>query len=193
MKNFVWGNSHLKLGSSELMALVANNDDHKAFEALYQQLSHKLYQFIYYIVLDESRAQELTHEAFLTLYDKRKQYRKEYQVTTWLWTIARNKSYDHMKKAKELNIQDEEIITSLEDEHISALEKLIEEANSNLVSAAMAQLPEMQREAITLWMNGHSGDEISQILDRSKQAVKNLINRAKVKLKEILEEELGSL
>ncbi|MFG1501423.1 RNA polymerase sigma factor [Halobacteriovorax sp. XZX-3] len=193
MKNFIWSNSQSKLGSSDLMEVVAKNDDHQAFEVLYQRLSTKLYQYVYYILLDEQKAQEIVHDAFFTLYDKRKMYRKEYQVSTWLWTIARNKSYDYLKKIKELNVADDNVIIGIEDEQVSTLEKLIEEANSEIIIEAISNLPPTQREAITLWMDEYTGDEIAEILGKSRQAVKNLINRAKLKLKEILETQLESL
>ncbi|EPZ50100.1 sigma-70 region 2 [Bacteriovorax sp. BAL6_X] len=193
MKNFIWSNSLSKLGSSDLMEVVAKNDDHQAFEALYQRLSSKLYQFVYYILLDEQKAQEIVHDAFLTLYDKRKMYRKEYQVSTWLWTIARNKSYDYLKKIKEQSIPDESVIVNIEDDQLSALEKLIDEVNSEVIIEAISILPSMQRQAITLWMHDCSGDEIAEILGKSRQAIKNLINRAKLRLKETLENKMESL
>ncbi len=191
MSNSIWKNSRQK-EPSELMSLVAKNDDHKAFEELYRVLHIKLYQFVYFIVLDEQKAQDLVHDAFLSLYDKRKSYRQEYKVTTWLWTIARNKSYDYLKKSKEACLKDE-ILFNIEDETNSALEQLIDSATSKNVSEALIALPESQREAILMWMDDYTGEEIADVLGKSKQASKNLINRAKVKLKELLEKELESL
>ena len=192
MKKSFLLNSRQEVTPSALMMEVANDDSHQAFEELYRQLYKKLYKFVYFIVLDDEKAQELVHDAFLTLYDKRKMYRKEYQITTWLWTIARNKSYDFLKKIKEVSVEDD-VITKIEDKEISALEKLVTNATSETIKNALFELPNSQRECITLWMEDHSGEEMAEVLGKSKQAIKNLVNRAKLNLKEILEREMESL
>ncbi|WP_158536822.1 MULTISPECIES: RNA polymerase sigma factor [Halobacteriovorax] len=193
MKTIFGANSKLTRASDkELMLLVTKDNNHHAFRKLYERLSEKLYRFIYYIVLDESVAQEITHEAFLTLYDKRKMYRSDYQVSTWLWTIGRNKAYDYKKKKKEISI-DDEIIISLPNDDISTLQKLAQEASSETIKEALKLLPDSQRDAILLWMDDYNTKEMAEIMEKSEQAIKNLINRAKMKLKEVLEGRMESI
>ncbi|WP_412475129.1 RNA polymerase sigma factor [Halobacteriovorax sp. YZS-3-1] len=193
MKTIFGANSKLTRASDkELMLLVTKDNNHHAFRKLYERLSEKLYRFIYYIVLDESVAQEITHEAFLTLYDKRKMYRSDYQVSTWLWTIGRNKAYDYKKKKKEISI-DDEILISLPNDDISTLQKLAQEASSETIKEALKLLPDSQRDAILLWMDDYNTKEMAEIMEKSEQAIKNLINRAKMKLKEVLEGRMESI
>ncbi|WP_419168666.1 RNA polymerase sigma factor [Halobacteriovorax sp.] len=193
MKTIFGANSKLTRASDkELMLLVTKDNNHHAFRKLYERLSEKLYRFIYYIVLDESVAQEITHEAFLTLYDKRKMYRSDYQVSTWLWTIGRNKAYDYKKKKKEISINDE-ILISLPNDDISTLQKLAQETSSETIKEALKLLPDSQRDAILLWMDDYNTKEMAEIMEKSEQAIKNLINRAKMKLKEVLEGRMESI
>lgn len=193
IKTIFGANSKLTRASDkELMLLVSTNNNHRAFRKLYERLNEKLYRFIYYIVLDEGVAQEITHEAFLTLYDKRKMYRSDYQVSTWLWTIARNKAYDYKKKKKESYI-DDEIVATIPNDDITALQKMVQKVSSEVVRDALSSLPDSQRDAILLWMDDYNTKEMAEILEKSEQAVKNLINRAKLKLKEILEGRMESI
>ena len=69
----------------------------------------------------------------------------------------------------------------------SALEKLINHTTKEHINGVIATLPLSQREAFLLWMNDDlSYDEMGKILQKSPQAVKNLVHRAKLALKEQL-------
>lgn len=193
IKTIFGANSRLtKATDRELMILVTKDNNHHAFRKLYERLNEKLYRFIFYIVLNENIAQEITHEAFLALYDKRKMYRSDYQVSTWLWTIARNKAYDYTKKRKEGHI-DDELLAIIPNDDLSVLQKLAQEASSETIRDALAKLPDSQRDAILLWMDDYNTKEMAEIMGKSEQAVKNLINRGKNKLKDLLEGRMESL
>lgn len=119
-------------------------------------------------------------------------YRSDYQVSTWLWTIARNKAYDYTKKRKEGHI-DDELLAIIPNDDLSVLQKLAQEASSETIRDALAKLPDSQRDAILLWMDDYNTKEMAEIMGKSEQAVKNLINRGKNKLKDLLEGRMESL
>ena len=72
-------------------------------------------------------------------------------------------------------------------EDLEALEKLISHAQANTVRSAMNELPSSQGEALRLWMEDLTYEEMGKIMGKSPQAIKNLVNRGKNTLKKRLE------
>lgn len=66
----------------------------------YARYHHNIYQFIYFLTLDEVLAEDLMQETFIRAYNGRQSFRQQANTLTWLRTIARNLVYDEMKRKK---------------------------------------------------------------------------------------------
>lgn len=177
------------LTDNQLMLMFAQEDDQIAFERLYHKYKEALMRFSYGYTFNQARAEEMVHETFLKVYRFKKNYDPNKSFRTWLWTICKNTNLDALDKSKnykEENLEDS--FSELPSEEEGALGTLIEQADKEDLHAIIQTLQTSQREALLLWMNDDlSFEEMGAILNKSPQAVKNLVHRAKLGVKKELE------
>lgn len=180
------------LTDNQLMQMFAENDDQYAFEKLYHKHKKALLRFSFGYTFNQARAEEIVHETFLKVYRFKKNYDPKKPFRTWLWTICKNTNLDALdKNSKRIDEGFDEADYSSHDNEDSALEKMIAEATKEEVTHVIEKLPLSQREALLLWMNDDlSFEEMGSILQKSPQAVKNLVHRAKLGFKVKLGEPL---
>lgn len=185
-----------ELTDNQLMQMFALDDDQIVFERLYHKYKIPLLRFSFGYTNNTARAEEVVHETFLKVYRFKKQYNPNKAFRIWLWTVCKNTNLDTLSSAEaklykmtESNLDETTLeFESLED---SALEVLIKEASKEKIQLALQNIPINQREALLLWMNDDlSFIEMGSILKKSPQSVKNLIQRAKIILKNHIEESL---
>lgn len=173
------------LTDNQLMQMFAEADDQYAFERLYHKYKESLIRFSMGYTFNQSKAEEIVHDTFLKVYRFKLNYDPLKSFRTWLWTICKNTNLDALDKTpvrKEDSLEDMHLDLSDSDE--SALEKLVNESTKEQISKVIQTLPLSQREALLLWMNDDlSFEEMGTILDKTPQAVKNLVHRAKLGLK----------
>lgn len=167
----------------ELMNLVRLNADKEAFALIYDRHSSSLYSFIRNMIKSDSVSEELAHEAFLKLYTNREKYEEGRKLVSWLWSIARNLCIDWIRKRKEFGVEADSSIEEMAvDESDSVLDSLIEQSDLNLLKTSIDKLKLSQKEVLIMWLEEMSAEEIGVVVDKSPQAVKNLIHRAKKEL-----------
>lgn len=173
------------LTDNQLMQMFAETDDQFAFERLYHKYKEALIRFSMGYTFNQSKAEEIVHDTFLKVYRFKKNYDSSKSFRTWLWTICKNTNLDALDKnplRKEESF--EELNLEMTDTDDSTLEKLVSESTKEHITKVIATLPLSQREALLLWMNDDlSFEEMGSVLDKSPQAVKNLVHRAKLGLK----------
>ncbi|MBB4826293.1 RNA polymerase sigma-70 factor (ECF subfamily) [Sporosarcina luteola] len=70
------------------------------FEEIYIEHSDSIYRFIYIYVRHHELAEDLTQETFYRAYKKIDDFKGEAGVSTWLRKIARNATYDYLRRKK---------------------------------------------------------------------------------------------
>jgi len=170
---------------NELMQMFADQDDQAAFERLYFKYKEALIRFSYGYTFNQFKAEEIVHDTFLKVHRYKNKYDPQKTFRTWLWTICKNTNLDALDKnpnRKDESFDDlESEIEAIDD---SALDKLVKEATKEHIAEVIKKLPLSQREALLLWMNDDLNfEEMGSILQKSPQAVKNLVHRAKIGLK----------
>lgn len=164
--------------------------DERAFEEFYMKYRSPLYSYFSAHATSVSLAEELLQETFLKIAQNSASFAFESKVSTWLWSIARNKMIDHWRSAQH---QQETLSESLisedgEMEDVAAeLESaeflLIQQAQTKAVEECLDELARNQKDAVLL--RSHSEltyEEIARALSLSVSAVKSLLVRAKDKL-----------
>ena len=83
--------------------------DSRAFDQLMREYSPELYNFILRIVSNTEDAQDILQDTFVRVWEKSHQFKGKSSVKTWIFRIAINLSYTHLKKRKRwsLSILDE--------------------------------------------------------------------------------------
>lgn len=85
--------------------------DTRSLDELITRHIKSVYSFVFRLVHQSGEAQDITQEVFVKMWKKLLQYNTQYNFKTWLFTIARNTTIDHLRKQKmisfsDLNIED---------------------------------------------------------------------------------------
>lgn len=173
--------------------------DEASLEKLIGLYRHALLRFIYGYVQDIFLAEEILVDVFIALYFKRPfQERENATFKTYLYTIARNKALNALKKRKRNKELSLETLTETGGEaFLSAfsafspspeLITLTAERNKRLYQA-LQSLPESYREVLILrYFDGFSPEKIAEITLRAPKQVYNLLSRGKTALRKRIEE-----
>lgn len=154
-------------------------DRNTGFEELYRKYSSDVYRFAVYLSRDPATAEDITAETFLRVWTSPAPVRS-LTVKAYLLTIARNLWIEMQRRQKrEAPVTGEPAAAMRHDDVLDAQRKLAE------VSERLAEMPEVEREALLLRANHDlSYAEIGWMLGLSEQAARVKVFRARVKLKE---------
>ena len=78
--------------------MIQAGDGSRAFEALYRGLYPLVVRTVYLVILDRDVAQEITHEAFLRLWEHRPRLGQDANNRAWLLRVAVNLAIDHRRR-----------------------------------------------------------------------------------------------
>jgi len=146
-----------------------------AFEEIYARYGRKIYGFLVRRLGQADDCAELFQETFLRLHKGRSLYRPEMAFKAWIYTITNNLVRDKLR-AKQPKFSQ-----PLEGDDANDTEGAIPDGSHTLLSfkEAFAKLTDDQREAMILSrFQGLKYEEIGRVMDRSTEAVNQLIQRA---------------
>lgn len=180
-----------KPNKEKMISLVesAQKGDRHAFSEIYESYIVPIFRFIYFRVRSRADAEDLTQNVFLKAWNSLDDYKQnENPFSSWLYAIARNTVIDFWRKKKEWSIGDLRE-SGLKDDG-RPLEELIDEQQDLMtIKKIMELLNEEQQEVMILkFIEGLSGREISKIMDKKEDAVRQLQSRAIKTLKSYLKE-----
>lgn len=168
------------------------------FEKIYEEQYDKLYQLAYRLMANKEEAEDVLQEAFLQAYRAYPNFQNKSQISTWLYRIVVNCSYKNMKKLKRLPVYD---IASryhvTKDEFFEKLkcyEPVEDEVLVNCMREQCLQLflkcmPSKQRTAFVLKvLLDLPCEDVAWIMDITVGAVKTNVYRARLRMKENMED-----
>ncbi|RYD36970.1 MAG: sigma-70 family RNA polymerase sigma factor [Verrucomicrobiaceae bacterium] len=164
--------------------------DAEAFTILYDRHSTLLYSVALKILADPEEARDVLQQVFLTLHEKAAVYNPALgRPVAWLSVMARNKAIDRCRSLKRQREYAERIRQETPSPEYPS-ENSSETHNRDeldYLHAAVAQLPDEQRQALTLaYFSGLTQQEISDTLSQPLGTVKARIRRGLIKLRESL-------
>ena len=184
------------------LMLSVQADDPLAFEQLMQRNQSRVAAFLLRLVGNQQLAEDLTQEVFMRVYRHRATYRQEARFTTWLYRVAHNVAYNALRAKSR---RPEALFSGVSKRYpgettgLGFEESVMAQTNATptrqiakvelqqIVRDAVEKLPPRQREAIVLSrFNGMSYQEIADVMNMTPQAVKSLLCRARLNLKEAL-------
>jgi RNA polymerase sigma-70 factor (ECF subfamily) len=182
-----------KLNSKKLIALVksAKKGDKNAFSELYEYYIAPIFRFVFFRVRNRLDAEDLTQNIFLKTWNYLPNYKqKKDPFSSWLYAIARNTVIDFWRKKKDWSIS--ELGENTIKEERKPIDDLIdEEQDLETIKKLMELLSEEQQEVMILkFIDGLSNKEISKIISKKEDAVRQLQSRALKTLKEYFNEDL---
>ena len=179
------------LADEELMPLMARGDA-RAFEVLYERHAGAAYSLAYRVVGARGAAEDVTQEAFLSLWRSGARYeRSRGSVRTWVLGIVHHRAIDALRRSSvhdRRRVEDEtagERLPAAERTEVEAARR--EEART--IRAAIDALPADQCQVIELaYFGGFTHVEIAQMLDAPVGTVKGRMRLGLRKLRAALAE-----
>lgn len=180
----------------ELVEKVKKGDA-DVYEKIIQKYQSKVFGLIYNMTKNQNEIEDLAQEVFIKIYKNLGKFKGDSSLYTWIYKITVNLCLDEMKKRKnviyldeKIEVDDGEVNGELPSEDKSQEELYEEKELQEKLHNCINKLPEKQRVMIVLRdIKGFSYEEISKITDVKLGTVKSQINRARLKLKELLDEE----
>ena len=165
------------------------NGDQKALEKIVEKYEKNLKYFIIKYVKDIDVAEDIFQSVIVYILENKEKYDNRYSLKTYLYTIAKSRALNYMKKQSKESVE-------LEDESVLYKEeKLLEEIilskqrQEKIVNVMKKMNQEYQQVIFLTIIEGLSYSETAIIMEKSISQVKNLVHRARQKMKKLLIEE----
>ena len=165
-----------RLADEDLMPLMARKDA-AAFEVYYDRHGGAAYSLAHRIVGDPQAAEDVTQEAFLSIWRSRARYdATRGSVRAWTLGIVRNRAIDALRReggrAPKLDLDDEAALESKAAPERTEAEALRRET-AREVRGALGALPNEQSQVIELaYFGGFTHSEIARMLEMPLGTVK---------------------
>jgi len=177
--------------SDESIVAEARTMGPDAFRPIFRRYSKPVLVFIYALIGDRDKAEELTQETFIRAYCRLHAIRTSSRFSTWLFGIARNVVREAIK-AKYRNLRKaapyELLSPHLPDTGTRPDEQVITEELHRMIQAALLRLPEDQRLVFVLKLITRMPyQEISGVTGASVGKLKTDLHRARRRLREELQ------
>ena len=175
----------------ELLARIGNNEPAAVNEMVTRKLP-RLLALAGRLLGDADEAKDVAQESFLRIWRQAAHWRSgEARFDTWLHRVALNLCHDRLRRRKEQPLSDEQALEPVDsapspDEQLESLDR------SARMAAALAALPESQREAIVLqYYQELSNIDAAALMNISVEALESLLSRARRQLRRQLADTPG--
>ncbi len=178
------------------MGRVQSDDDEHAFAQLVRHWEGPIQRLCFRMTGDSHRAEDLTQEAFLRVFSKRKEYQPTAKFSTWLWRIALDLNYDELRwrhDHSELSLENgggEEFAVGLDGSAAADPppdRALAENERGEWVRRALLRLPETHRAVVVLrHYEGLKFREIADVLGLPEGTVKSRMADALAQMNRLL-------
>jgi RNA polymerase sigma factor (sigma-70 family) len=162
--------------------------DHIAFTILYNEFKFSIYVYCRRMLAEKEDAEDITADTFATLWDKRPHLEHVHHLKAWLYLTARNKCLQFLKQ-KGVRHEADNGFYRLEDEDLQVLwAELLHATQADMgLADAFRQLPMEEQKALLLkYKENLPADKAGARLGIDRDAMYNLLKKAKRRLKGIL-------
>ncbi len=154
-----------------------------AFRELVAAHGKAIYNVALFTLNDEIQAEDATQDVFIRIWRGLKNFRGQSSLSSWIYRITKNVCYDFLKKRRLDPLDDEMERTLADTDRPSPEGQYLADERHLAVRRAVAQLPERQRMAVTLYYFHHrSYEEVAEIMEQPLGTVKSYLHRAKADL-----------
>ncbi|MBQ1187656.1 MAG: sigma-70 family RNA polymerase sigma factor [Peptococcaceae bacterium] len=167
-----------------------------AFEQLLLRYEKKVYTIAYKYMGNAEDASDLAQEALIKAYQSIGTFRGESSFGTWIGRITANKCLDELRKRKklqttsldeELELEEGSVQKEIVSERDTPEQHTIRQETVHYVQQKLQQMKEEYRMVLVLReLEGHSYEDIADMLNCSLGTVKSRISRARNYLKELV-------
>ena len=137
------------------------------------------------ITKNELDSEEIVQDSFVKAFNGMNKFKKESQFSTWFYRIVYNTAVSSIRHKKHSTIEiDEKLTDTLENNQVEyAIKNLDELDRKQLIKEALAKLNAIDYTILSLYYyEDLSLEEISKIVEKGKNYLKVLLQRARLKL-----------
>lgn len=156
----------------------------EAFRRLIERYQKPVFRIIYQLVSDSHAVEDIAQDVFLTVYEKLATHDSDRsEFSTWLFTIARNKSINHLRKKKWIS----QSFDKQEELPVNPADTPDHKELFTRLNQVLNQLPAgLKRAFVLAEFENLPYEKIAQIECTTPGTVKSRIFRAKAKLREAM-------
>jgi RNA polymerase sigma-70 factor (ECF subfamily) len=161
------------------LIIQLNNNGVEAFDSLFLQYSEKLYCFAFSLLKNNEDAKEIVQEAFVRVWEKRKQIDSSKSFKSFLFTVSYNLIVDQLRHRLKDKQYREFLIDYIGAEKIELHTNIDYNIIKSKIRGAVEELPEKRKQIYVLSREvGLSHKEIASKLGISTKTVENQIGLA---------------
>ena len=162
--------------------------DASALEALYWRHAQRVWRYARYFSNDDEQAAEILQETFVRVAQHLKNFEERAQFTTWLFTVVRSVAVElSRRRARTPSLDDADMAERIPSDDLEPPEQVTLDETRAVVRAAIARLPENEREVVLLCeIEELPLKSACEILGWGESRVKVTLFRARRRLKELL-------
>ena len=156
------------------------------FELLYNKYKDKIQYFVYNIVKDYQKAEDITQDVFIYVMQNR--MKEGYTFKYYIYLVAKSRAYNQINMEKRrTEINEEYILNGVEQVGQDVADIVTKNEKRQEIISSIDMLDDRYKNAIYLVkIEELTYQETAPILGESIQNVKNLIHRGKKELRKIL-------
>jgi RNA polymerase sigma-70 factor, ECF subfamily len=174
---------------------AARGGDAAAFGHLVREYQDRLVNALLYVCGSPDEAEDVAQEAFVQAYVKLATFAGDSAFYTWLYRIAMNAAISRRRRRRDTeSVEENREHSGREpaDGGEQAEERLLREERAVLVRRALGRLSDEHRAILVLReVDGCDYDQIAAVLEVPVGTVRSRLHRARLQLKEQLDEALG--
>jgi RNA polymerase sigma factor, sigma-70 family len=193
--------SNLTSASDQEVVAWAVRGHEAAFRELVRRYERPVFSLLYRMVRDRALAEDLAQETFIKVLNGLKSYRPEFKFSSWIFKVANNVAIDQLRKrgVDTVSMDGSPNAQTPDARAASALqlhgheETRLQEVEARELGTAIERAigllrPEYRSCIVLRHVEGHSYEEIAQMLDLPLGTVKTYIHRARNELRGYLED-----
>jgi RNA polymerase sigma-70 factor (ECF subfamily) len=168
------------VSDERLIQWVADGDA-SCLGTLFERHHRGVYQYCLQLTRSPAVSEDLVQDVFLRLLQKASSFRGEGSCKAWIFNIARNVTFDYLRRAERRTVSDEDADENAEllVDHRSTEQVAAGEQNLTLVTRALAEIPAAAREVI--WLGRfvfEDYDDLARALGCTASAARVRMHRA---------------
>jgi RNA polymerase sigma-70 factor, ECF subfamily len=178
----------VRVDADDLLARVGRGDE-RAFAALYDLLSARVYGLIRRVLRDPAQAEEVAQEVMVEVWRTAARFDPHKgSATAWTFTIAHRRAVDRVR-AEQAGAERVRRVAaaSAETPYDDVVEAATARIEQQQVRRCLDGLTELQREAITLaYYGGRSYREVADALDTALPTIKTRMRDGLIRMRDCL-------
>jgi len=170
--------------------------DLDALSTLIARYQNRLYRYLLRLVRQPAEAEDLFQQTWLRVAEKIRSYDPSRNFDAWLFTLARNLAFDHLRRIRPQSLdqpvskgsQDGAMVSQLATSDVGPFDQLLAHERATRLADAIENLPVTYREVLSLRFEEEMKlEEIAFVLSAPLPTVKSRLRRSLEQLRGMLD------